>query len=62
MPQSHRLNPANAWKPDACHRETEAVVEQEVAPRSYNVSTPGGTLRRNRRNLVQVLEGPDAWW
>ena len=43
------------WMPD---RETEAVVEEEVAPRSYNVSTPGGTLRRNRRNLIRVPEDP----
>ena len=43
------------WMPD---RETEAVVEEEVAPRSYNVSTPGGTLRWNRRNLIRVPEGP----
>ena len=39
------------WMPD---REEEAVVEEEVAPRSYDVSTSGGTLRRNRRNLVQL--------
>ena len=39
------------WMPD---REEEAVVEEEVAPLSYDVSTSGGTLRRNRRNLVQL--------
>ena len=39
------------WLPDF---ETEAVVEEEVAPRSYNVSTPQGTVRRNRRNLIQA--------
>ena len=38
------------WTPD---RQAEAVV-QEVAPRSYNVSTPDGTVRRNRRDLVQM--------
>ena len=43
------------WIPD---RETEAVVEEEVAPLSYNVSTPGGTLHRNRRNLIRVPEDP----
>jgi hypothetical protein len=43
------------WMPD---REIEVVVEQEVAPRSYNVSTPGGTLRRS---LIQVPEGPGNW-
>ena len=44
------------WMSD---RETEAVVEEEVAPRSYNVSSSGGTLRRNRRNLVQLQENPN---
>ena len=42
-----------AWLPDF---ETEAVVEEEVAPRSYNVSTPQGTVCRNRRNLIQAPE------
>ena len=37
-------------------RETEAVVE-EVAPRSYTVNTPDGTVHRNRRDLIQV---PDS--
>lgn len=41
------------WIPD---RQTEAVVQEEVAPRSYNVSTPDGTVRRNRRDLVQMPE------
>ena len=36
-------------------RETEAVVEEEVAPRSYEVTTPSGvTVRRNRRDLVTI--------
>ena len=39
------------WMPD---RKTEAVVEEEVAPCSYNVSSSGGTLRRNHRNLVRL--------
>jgi hypothetical protein len=43
------------WMPDC---ETEAVIEQEVASCSYNVSTPGSTLDRNRRSLIQILEGP----
>ena len=30
------------------------MVQEEVAPRSYNVSTPDGTVRRNRRDLVQM--------
>ena len=34
------------------------MVEEEVPPRPYNVSTPGGTFRWNRRNLTQVPEGP----
>ena len=42
-------------------------MEEEVAPRSYNVSTPQGTVCKNRRNLIQspnqensdsVSEGP----
>ena len=41
------------WIPD---RQIEAVVQEEVAPRSYNVSTPDGTVRRNRRDLVQMPE------
>ena len=39
------------WIPD---RQAEAVVQEKVAPRSYNVSTPDGTVRRNRRDLVQM--------
>ena len=41
------------WIPD---RQSEAVVQEEVAPRSYNVSTPDGTVRRNRRDLIQMPE------
>ena len=37
-------------------REDEAVVEEEVAPHSYDVSSSSGTLRRNRRNLVQLSD------
>ena len=40
-------------------RETEAVVDEEVAPRSYNVTSPDGRLRRNRRNLIRLPEGQD---
>ena len=32
------------WLPDF---QMEAVVDEEVAPRSYNVSTPQGTVRRD---------------
>ena len=41
------------WIPD---RQTETVVQEEVTPRSYNVSTPDGTVRHNRRNLAQMSE------
>ena len=48
------LNPGDlVWIPD---REEEAVVQDEVAPRSYNVDTPEGTVRRNRRALVRMPE------
>ena len=40
---------------DLPDREEEAIVE-EVAPRSYNVSSSGCTLRQYRRNLVQLQE------
>ena len=60
-----QLNPGDlTWLPDF---QTEAVVEEEIAPRSYNVSTAQGTVRRNRRDLIQspnqensdpVSEGP----
>ena len=47
-----QLIPGNTvWLPD---REEEAIVDEEVAPRSYTVLTPGGTYRRNRRNLVEI--------
>ena len=48
------LNPGDiVWIPD---REEEAVVQEEVAPRSYRVNTPEGTVRRNRRGLVHMPE------
>ena len=40
-------------------RESEAEVEGEVAPRSYQVVTGDGTFRRNRRNLIR-LPNPDT--
>ena len=40
-------------------RESEAEVEGEVAPRSYQVVTEDGTFRRNRRNLIR-LPNPDT--
>jgi len=32
-------------------RRESGVVTEQVAPRSYNISTPGGEYRRNRRHL-----------
>ena len=52
-----QVNPGDLiWLPDS---QTEAVVENEVAPRSFNVSTPQGTFRRNRRNFIRVPDGND---
>ena len=39
------------WMPD---RESEGVVTEEVAPRSYTVETQDGTYRRNRRDLIET--------
>ncbi len=39
------------WMPD---RNTEAEVVKEVQPRSYEVKTPDGTFRRNRRSLLAL--------
>lgn len=59
--RSRELPPLTAgdavWIPA---RETEAVVGEEVAPRSYEVTTSSGsTIRRNRRDLVTVLESSE---
>jgi transposase InsO family protein len=35
------------------------VVQQRDEPRSYNVSTPSGILRRNRRQLITDVPPPD---
>ncbi len=35
-------------------RESEGIVTEEVAPRSYTVETQEGTYRRNRRNLIET--------
>ena len=44
------LNPGDTvWIPD---RKTEAEVVEEVHPRSYEVQTPQGNFRRNRRHLL----------
>ena len=34
-------------------RESEGTVREEFAPRSYTVETPNGTVRRNRRDVIQ---------
>lgn len=40
------------WVPG---RDSEAVVGEEVAPRSYNVTTASGAqVRRNRRDLIAI--------
>ena len=40
------------WLPS---QETEAIVEEQIAPRSYELVTPSGTTtRRNRRDIVQL--------
>ena len=40
------------------HMSTEGQIMQEVSPRSYQVSTPHGLLRRNRKHL-RLLPTPD---
>ena len=39
------------WLPNS---ETEAHVEEQVAPRSYTVNTPQGQVRRNRRDFIEL--------
>ena len=40
------------WLPS---QETEAIVEEQIAPRSYELVTPSGTTtRRNRRDIVHL--------
>lgn len=36
-------------------RQERGTVEEHVGPRSYEVETPSGSFRRNRRNLVILL-------
>ena len=38
------------------HSNVEAHVEEQVAPRSYSVNTPQGQIRRNRRDLIELLQ------
>ena len=47
----------SVWVPD---RQTEATVDQEVAPQSFEVSTSDGTYRRNRRDLIPLPDPPDS--
>ena len=50
------LSPGDTvWVPD---RRSEAIVQDEANPRSYEVETTDGTYRRNRRDLVQLPEQP----
>ena len=50
------LVPGDAvWVPD---RNSEATVQDETTPRSYEVETAEGTYRRNRRDLIQLPEQP----
>ena len=46
----------HVWIPG---RESEAEVEEEVAPQLYQVVTGEGTFRRNRRDLI-LLPDPDT--
>ncbi len=50
--KAHRLDPLApgdlVWIPQ---NQTEGTVVTEVAPRSYQVTTPSGVLRRNRQQL-----------
>ena len=41
----------SVWVPEM---RTEGIVEKEVLPRSYQVLTPRGTLRRNRQHLRPI--------
>ena len=46
------LSPGDSvWVPS---RDTEGVISDEVAPRSYVVTTPTGVTRRNRRSLIRT--------
>ena len=39
------------WLPD---RQTEGVVQDEVAPQSFQVVSPDGSYRRNRQDIIQL--------
>ena len=40
-------------------RASEGIVDEEVAPHSYDVTTGDGTYRRNRRDLITLPSSPD---
>ena len=41
-------------------RETEAMVEEEIAQRSCSVNTLDGTIRGNGRDLIQVPDNQET--
>ena len=45
------------WMPD---RQTEARVDREVGPQSFEVNTSDGTYRRNRRDLITLPDPSDS--
>lgn len=46
----------SVWMPD---RQTEASVNQEVGPQSFEVTSSDGTYRRNRRDLIALPDPSD---
>ena len=44
------------WLPD---RQSEARVEDEVGPESFEVATSDGIYRRNRRDLIRLPDTPE---
>ena len=45
----------SVWVPEM---QTEGIIEKEVSPRSFQVLTPRGTLRRNRQHLRPIPDIP----
>ena len=58
--KARRLDPLApgdlVWIPQ---NQTEGTVLREVAPRSYQVTTPSGILRRNRQQLRLLPSSPN---
>ena len=51
------LSPGDSvWMPD---HHTEASVEQEVGPQSFQVTTSDGSYCRNRRDLIRLPDSMD---